>query len=667
MISFTRGLVLSKGEKAFEFERDIGGGKVQFKMLDTFEVRTFKISAVYKEILKGTIKVVHTTSGSSDSDDSDEPLIESLPCRMTPKQEALIAFRMHYCNAAVRMRAMAGSKTQCQKVLDEVARPKSTDDAEAKCFANFRTPRAPTLMRWLKIYRISGHNPYVLCDRRPLSARPKRLCSRVEEIVEEAIAKHYLQLRGASMKRTCDAIADEVKAVNRSDKLSLIPPSERTVSRRIHEIPEFVRDRARLGIEYARNKWRYSMGGDQSTRILERVEIDHTLLDIWVLDPRSGIPLGRPWVTVVFDRMSRYILGIYVSFYGPSVATVANAIRISILPKDDLIEGIGGIEKPWTAMGAAELYVVDNGLEFHSAAFRRIAWALRADLLYNPVRQPWLKGAIERSMKEFNRILPLPGKVFAPLKNSVVIDPAKSAAIMFDDLCECLIHWSVDVYPFGIHKISLARPFDLWEEGRQFAAAPILPNSLKGLELAAGIATHRTIDGDGVFFQYMRYNSVELQDYCRHQGRSFRTEVRFNPDDLGQMHVHLPKANDWISVPLQRPNIEYGSGLSLLQHQIIRREAGDRLTNANAESELISARERSDERWSEAIRKGKRIKKHAELIRLQGFTSAKLEPRSKRGSAPSEPAPTPEASTLSAESLEKVMPYKSFSLEEEYV
>lgn len=239
----------------------------------------------------------------------------------------------------------------------------------------------------------------------------------MERLVEDAIAKHYMKLRGESMKYTHQQACLLVRLANRRDGTDLPQPSRSTVERRIREIDPYVRDLRRFGSGYAKNKWRFSLAGDQSTRILERVEVDHTQLDIWVLDPVSGVPLGRPWITVLIDRLSGYVLAIYISFYGPSAGSVAGALKASILPKADLLESCG-ISGDWSAMGVAELYVVDNGLEFHSRAFRLMAWALRADLLYNPVRQPWLKPAIERAMAEFNRTLPSRGKVYSPIKNA---------------------------------------------------------------------------------------------------------------------------------------------------------------------------------------------------------------------------------------------------------
>lgn len=664
MISFVRGLVLRKGERTLEFERDIGSGKVQFKFLDTFEVNTFLISKVYADVLSGALQVVHPAQHVQLNPAADESTAVVLPGQLGPEQEALIGYRMQFIKNALRLKAMPGSARQCAEVIKQTARPSGVDGQDVAAINDFKVPKPATLMRWLKVYQSAGGNAFLLCDRRALAPKPKRIDPQVELMVEEAISKHFLQLRGKSVKETHVQIRLATEAVNRRDGAVLQVPSERTVNRRILEIPPYVRDAKRLGIAYARNKWRYSLKGDQSTRTLERAEIDHTLLDIWVLDPRSGVPLGRPWITVIMDRMSGYPLGIYVSFYGPSSATVASALRMSILPKDDLVQAIPDITVPWTAMGAAETYVVDNGLEFHARTFRRIAWELRADLIYNPVRQPWLKASVERVMMEFNRMLPTRGKVYAPIKNAKAPDPQKSAAILFDDLCSCLMMWAVQVFPYRIHPKTLVRPIDLWDEGRLSSPPPMMPTSLKQLELATGIATERTIGGDGVFFQYLRYNSPELQQYRRAHGESFRTEVRFNPDSLDRMNVLLPASKEWLPVDLQRPSAAYGVGLSLLQHQINREEAGKKLTRANADEELMRADFRVKERWGEAIQRGVKVRKNADLIRIQGLTSAQLvEDKTTRQSSP---APRLEVSPITLELLPKILPFNTFSLNEDF-
>jgi putative transposase len=156
--------------------------------------------------------------------------------------------------------------------------------------------------------------------------------------------------------------------------------------------------------------------------------------------------------------------------------------------------------------------------------------------------------------------------------------------------------WAVDEYPRSIHEKTLVRPIDLWEEGLLEVPPPRLPLQSLQLDLAMGIQASRVVDGDGVFFKYLRFNSAELQHHLRNQRGNFRTEIRINPDNIGCMHVHIPKANEWIVVPMQRPSPNYGQGMSLIQHELIRREAKAKLTKANAYEVLEKTRERVEKK-----------------------------------------------------------------------
>lgn len=655
MISFAAGLILREGDRTFQFERQLEGDKVQFKFLDNFEVRTFSLARLYADILAKKIVPVHQNGRQIQL--PGELKIEdegySYPLTLSEKQEDLMEFRLKYVRAALSQRIKPGSLAQCRHVV-EVLKEKSPGEP---------FPSAQTLRHLLKKYLRSGSNPYALLDLRPLVHREKRLSLLSEQMLEAALSKHYMQLRGLTVAATHRKLVQEIGARNKREGLEIEEPSLRTMHRRVNEIEPFIRDVKRLGLDFARNHWRYSLAGDQSTRILERVEIDHTLLDIWVLDPQTGVPIGRPWITVVLDRFSGYALGFYVSFYGPSIGSVVQAIKNAILPKHELIASCPELTTPWTAMGVAELYVVDNGLEFHSKAFRRLAWELRADLLYNAVRQPWLKASIERAMMEVNRILPRNGKVYERLKNSLPVDPGKTAAILFDDLCAGLLEWASVLYPRQIHRKNLVRPIDLWEEGLQTSLLPRFPLSFDYFEVVAGISMTRVVDGDGVFFKYLRYNSPELQDYLRADSRKITTEIRFNPNDLGQIHVRLPRVNEWLAVPLQRPHWSYGAGLSLIQHEIVRAEAAKRLTRANAEAELVAAHQRIECLWGEAVTRGIKMRRHSNLIRFRGLSSTKFLDRTTH--TPPQPGSVPEASSVSLDNLKEVVPFKSFSLAEE--
>ncbi len=57
-----------------------------------------------------------------------------------------------------------------------------------------------------------------------------------------------------------------------------------------------------------------------------RWQIDHTLLDVIVVDPETRAPLGRPWLTMVVDQRSRIPVGFHLAMEPPTGAHVAAAL-----------------------------------------------------------------------------------------------------------------------------------------------------------------------------------------------------------------------------------------------------------------------------------------------------------------------------------------------------
>jgi hypothetical protein len=200
----------------------------------------------------------------------------------------------------------------------------------------------------------------------------------------------------------------------------------------------------------------------------------------------------------------------------------------------------------------------------------------------------------------------------------------------------------------------------LWNEGLQSTPPAALPYSTQNLDITTGISIERSVGKDGMSFQYLRYNSLELRDYCRRENYSFRTEVRIVPDDISFAFINLPKEKRWIKAELMRPIYDFPTGVSLLQHQIIRKEAGRKLTQKNADEELNNAWYRLRERWDMAVAKGKALKRETDLLRFQNLTSAYLsgDTRSSQTTA------VPEASEMLKLNFEEITPYESFHLDE---
>ncbi|MDQ2967682.1 MAG: DDE-type integrase/transposase/recombinase [Actinomycetota bacterium] len=122
-------------------------------------------------------------------------------------------------------------------------------------------------------------------------------------------------------------------------------------------------------------------------RAFERVHIDHTLLDIELVDSVNGDRLGRPWLTLAIDAYTRRILGHVLMFDPPSAATVMLIMR-------DIVARYGRL--PAT-------FVVDNGSEFKSTYFQATVAAYDRSIEYRPPMDPRFGAVIESCFGKVNR------------------------------------------------------------------------------------------------------------------------------------------------------------------------------------------------------------------------------------------------------------------------
>ena len=103
---------------------------------------------------------------------------------------------------------------------------------------------------------------------------------------------------------------------------------------------------------------------------LELYQIDHTLVDVIVVDEVDRRPIGRPWLTVVIVVATRMIAGYYLSFDHPSSTSVALALSHAALPKDKYLRRFD-LTTEWPVMGLLARVHLDNAEEFHARALER--------------------------------------------------------------------------------------------------------------------------------------------------------------------------------------------------------------------------------------------------------------------------------------------------------
>ena len=127
------------------------------------------------------------------------------------------------------------------------------------------------------------------------------------------------------------------------------------------------------------------------------VQIDHTKLDLILVDETGRQPIGRPWITLAIDVYSRMALGYHISLDPPGMTSVALCLVHVILPKDVWLAG-HNLDVRWPCWGLPNAVHADNAREFRGNALRRACEQYGIHLEWRPVKKARYGAHIERLM-----------------------------------------------------------------------------------------------------------------------------------------------------------------------------------------------------------------------------------------------------------------------------
>ncbi len=495
-------------------------------------------------------------------------------------------------------------------------------------WAKVRQPKRPpsfsTVMRWRAAFIASGRDVTSLLqnDRRK-GNRVSRYPKEVMNLVTDVIENKYLSLERRSIQDVLDEAIIRVQRENemRPSSLRLPIPTRRLVTRLIEAIPAFEKYAARYGRAAAMRKFRSVQGHRVTASPLERAEIDHTPLDLLVLDDRTGLPLGRPYLTGCIDDFSRCILGMFLSFEPPSYLTVARCLRDAFLPKAWLRERYPCVSHDWDAHGVMRELVVDNGAEFHSDSLEAACWSLGIEIHYAPRKTGWFKAKIERFLGTMNRGVAhgTPGTTFSNIFEKDEYDPSKHAVVRLGVLQEVIRIWVVDYYHQKPHRTLGIPPAHMWASNIR-PEDILVPDDPARLDAILGraegrVLSHRGIELDGLF-----YNSPELTALRMKHGDHLDVELRIDDSDIGKIVVLAPDKTQMFEVRCL--SFEYADGLSRWQHKVCKRFAAGHFEKSNPMA-WLKAKETIariiDEEFSH-----KRRKSAKRLARYQSVETAQL-------------------------------------------
>lgn len=337
---------------------------------------------------------------------------------------------------------------------------------------------------------------------------------------------------------------------------------------------------------------------------LDRVELDATTADLFVVCSRTGLPLGRPTIVICIDRCTRMVLGWFVTFEKPSILALMQCLRNSILAKTYIAEM--NEEHGWNirheckTFGIPMSLTLDRALE--NVAHHVAKLALRIGI--NEVhimggKKPWLKGCVESTIGTMSEKLlhPTKGTSFHNALMRMGYDPTKDAVCTVDDLDHGLHKYFIDIYPREPRRsLNNRRAVDVWDElTRRHPVDSV--SSIDDLDHLFGRTDSAVPGRHGINANSMQYFSKELLELQRNsrfqralakQGGAL--EYGLDPADIGRIHVQLPHEERTIIVPVAPKWREYATGLSLFAHRRIRAYASETARAANDADQLLQCK-----------------------------------------------------------------------------
>ncbi len=428
-----------------------------------------------------------------------------------------------------------------------------------------------TLIRWLKRYRENTGALGLIPRQRGPRIGHRRLLIVQETIIQEAIdawvkrgERLPLSWIVEESRRRCSAA--KVPGVSRQAVVSRLRDrgieSWRTTTRR----PEAKRPDV----------------GARAARPLDIVQVDHTLVDVMIVEGGHRKSIGRPWITVVFDVATRVVLGFHLTLKAPSATSVGLALAMAALPKDDWLRD-RGLKISWAAFGLPRLLHLDNGSDFHSLAFQRGCDQYGIRLEYRPPGRPHFGGHIERYLGTLmRRIHGLPGSTSSnPVQRGRYRSEAH-ARMTLDELEKWIAVEIAGRYQQYVYRGLHAIPAQAWDRGIRDRPARRIHDVVQFVIDFLPAETRR-ITRNGLQIGLIRYWDPLL---ARMFPVGTHVLVRFDPRDLSKVYVPSVSGTDYLVVPyadLRRPAI------TLAERDRARRIVGESDQRVDEESVFAAA------------------------------------------------------------------------------
>lgn len=467
-------------------------------------------------------------------------------------QERLDGLYINYDTESISEEQWEIAKTRYEAIeplLGNVVRTK----AEIKARALLYEVDTATIYRWMDRYKSWGELLALIPRKRGWQSGNARISAETDALIEEVIRDYYL----SKTRPTVSKAVGEFRI--RAEARGIPMVSESTIRQRISRVSDKQFLRGRGFADKARNSYTPSPGAFPGADFpLAVVQIDHTPIDVMVVDDVHRKSIGRLWLTLAIDVHSRMITGYYLAIDAPSVISVAMCVAHSIIPKEEWLIA-HGIEGDWPVWGFPRILHSDNGADFRSESLRRSCSNYGIENRFRPVKRPKYGGHIERLLGRFmQEVHGLPGTTFSNIQEREGIDSDAQAALTVSEFEVWLVR-EILKYNAHYHSKIFMSPMHKWNIGifggrDETPAIGLPPRPADPFTIQRDFlpAYERTIQHYGVELD-VTYYSEALRPWINAKDESGKTRkfiFRRDPRDISQLWFYDPHLKQYFKIPV---------------------------------------------------------------------------------------------------------------------
>lgn len=439
----------------------------------------------------------------------------------------------------------------------------------------------------------------LVCSRSGGGKGKSRIQPAVELIISEVIKTRYLSRQKISKA----VITREIRM--RCRQAGYRTPSYSTIEARINNLDPMIVARKRLGGNATRRLQSAAGRTPESAGPLDFVQMDHTKMDVIVVDEASREPIGRPSLTLAIDVYTRCIVGMLLTLEAPSALSVALCLVHVVTDKSAWLERLELETVMWPMHGKPGKIHVDNAPEFKSEALKRGCEQYAIERDYRPKKQPHFGGIIERVIgTAMTMAHEVPGTTFSNTEQRGTYKSEARAILTLGELEKWLI-LAIGTYHGSVHGSLSETPAAVWHRSVQsWAVTQVADKQAFLVDFLPVI--RRSITRTGFVIDHIAYFDDALKPWIARRDKLEKFIIRRDPRDLSRVWVLDPQTKLYFEIPYRsifRPPV------TLWEHRVAMEKLRSRGREEVNETAIFSLIEQMREITDNAAKERKRARR----------------------------------------------------------